>query len=822
MMEVSALMHIEEFVSRREELLNTRPVTGLQFGKAYSALVDRALQDIVSKSGADDIAGLTLVATGGYGRRELAPYSDIDIAFLASDEDDPKAAAAIKQAFQLITEHFLDRIGLKLGYSYRLLEDIPGLDFQTQTALLDARILAGNQDLATVFSYDLRTSLDANFILKHIRSRKSDLSRLYVMEPDVKNGPGGLRDLHAISWAAQALYSCSPTEVWESMEENRITQPEQAKEFRTCADTLFRVRNALHIVASKPLNVLTVERQPEVADLLEYSSSRALMDDYYAYSSIVKTAAKGILSSLGSSRLRIDKAFCIADGKLALPDKPQALSKPGALVRAFRLARDYGVGIGERLEREMRFSTGSEVSDKHNYAELKEILAAPAAYPTLSLMVDMGVLQKLIPAFGKLLHRIPEEKVHEYTVGQHSLMVVKHLDVMRSGNDELYAGLSKMVQDQAELTLAALLHDIGKLNPTNGEHNGAAQAAEIARQIGFGENSVRTVEFLVANHELMSATARRCDVTADVVVAEFARSVGDANMLRMLFLLNVADVMSVGQASWSEMQRRFLEQLYFPAEAKLTLPEPKPDAEEKFAKRLKKELSLSNLPEDVVQEHCDNMPPSYLLNTRPERIAAHIEHVLSAIDGPPVVELKQQPDSRVTELTVCVVDTGPGLLAKIAGALFAMGIAVHDASVHTRHTKDSIAVDTIWIDHMGDRLPFGKRKEVERELVRVLSGECTVLDLLQARGKSEPREPSCKSAQILRHHGSHTGIEIRATDSEGLLYSLSRTIAEQGWNILSARVTTIGRAVVDTFEVSGPKGCLTAGDIKRLRLALGC
>lgn len=833
----------ERLASRLAEARDTlllvgQTVPGLDLMHRHADILDSVLFDVlraaletVDESARQRVSSsLCVVATGGYGRRELAPFSDVDVSFISAIEDDPDVDHVVKEAFHFLMDVVLERAGLKIGYAYRVLDDYEALDFITQTALLDSRPIAGNAEIAELFTRDLRATLNAGFVLNLARSRPgpSDIASagLYAVEPNVKSGPGGLRDIQVAGWIGQTLFDCGPDRIWRELVERRVLTSGHSLELASARDFLSSVRNALHISAGRQLDTLTVERQPEVAHLLGFASEDELMDRYYGCAEKVRWVCNALVEVMVTRRLPLDRLFYLTNGTLALADKPTALHRPGVTVRAFRHAQECGVRFSPPLEEQVRAaveSGGCALEDKQSYTEFRSILDGDNVYAALSHMAALSVLQRLVPEFGALLHRVPAERVHEFTIGEHSLLVLRRLEEMRSEKDTLYSGIWSSVRDPAALYFVALMHDIGKGNAGGHTTAGAEMAEAIAHRLGFAETSVSAIKFLVANHQLMGDTARRCDVTSDLIVTDFVSRVHDVHLLRVLFLLSVADALSVGQVSWGDMQRRFLEELYFAAEAKIMGPKhDENDQAERYRRRLKRELSLANLSEEMVHEHCDVMPPSYLLNTRPDRMAAHIEAVASVRKGKPVVRLDEDLRDRVTELTICAPDKGPGLLSQVAGVLSALDITIHSAAVFTRTSEtDSIAIDTLSIDFLRDRLPYMKRKEVERELLRVLTGKTNVTDLLRARGKNAEVVP-IKSVQLLsRHSDTHSVVEVRADDADGLLYHITRTIAGLGWNILSARITTLGHQAVDTFGVSNPAtGRLPSAAASALKQAL--
>ncbi|MBI2843039.1 MAG: hypothetical protein HYX78_06525 [Armatimonadetes bacterium] len=360
----------ERLVTARQELFSAEPpVAGLELMHRHSDILDEALAGVFSAA-ISSVAGesghrnasfapnLALVATGGYGRRELAPFSDVDVSFISAAEDDPDIDHVIKRAFHLLMDIILDRIGLKIGYAYRVLDDYQTLDIVTRTALLDSRHIAGNPEIVELFTRDLRATLDANFSLSHARSRPNPediaAASLYAVEPNVKTGPGGLRDIHVAGWIGQALFDCGPDQVWSEVVTRGVITRKHSAELAACRDFLSSVRNALHISAGQQLDVLTVERQSEVARLLGLRSEDELMNRYYTCAEKVRWICGALVQCLVSRRLPLDRLFFLSNGTLSLADKPSTLQRPGVIARAFRYAQDCSVAFSTQLEEQVR------------------------------------------------------------------------------------------------------------------------------------------------------------------------------------------------------------------------------------------------------------------------------------------------------------------------------------------------------------------------------------------------------------------------------------------------------------------------------------
>jgi [protein-PII] uridylyltransferase len=459
-------------------------------------------------------------------------------------------------------------------------------------------------------------------------------------------------------------------------------------------------------------------------------------------------------------------------------------------------------------------------------------------------MGALGILQRLIPELGEAYRRVPYDPIHRHTIGHHSLRVVQALERLRegievpSGRGSGYFSPSPRegggeflriwndVENPEALYLAGLLHDIGKLDPTPGhEETGAVVARDIAVRLGMDPAGLEKVAALVRHHLLMSRTSQLRDLTLDATIRDFVAAVPSLDLLNMLFLLTHADMEATGVLS--PVKVRFLEDLYYRAERALSEQSPITTDDERlhrYRRRLSRQLSEHHLSEERVQEHCEGMPVSYLLNTRPEQIAAHIRAVEALQNSGPVAEWGGEPGSPITTLTVCTYDDPqPGLLSRIAGVLYAHEISVHSAQVFTRATErdagPAIAIDTLWVDFHGRQVPPFKKMEVETDLLRVLRGQ-PVTELLAARHKQLP--PAIAPTRVAFDNNlaeGHTVVDVEVPDQPGTLYRVTRTLAALGWVIHSARISTQGDRARDAFYITDPTGAKIEADESALIVA---
>lgn len=803
----------------RARLLSRRRPGGRKLMHAYSDLIDTAIARILQLAVEETagmrsavLGGVALTATGGYGRREMSPFSDIDIAFVVADEDDPQVDLLVKNAYRLLMDSLLNCAGLKVGYSYRQLGDPDDLPLETHTALLDARLVAGSALLFDRFHAGVLNALvPAVFVSEHLRRRKTAGSSPYRVEANVKEGSGGLRDLHAARWIVQAAFGVPREEVWQALRAHGILADREIESVEDAAEFLASVRNALHAASGRGNDILSVDRQDEIAAKLGFrSGAPALMEKYFRHTEHVADILRKIAAACHEETLEIEPGLVVQRGEIHLPDKQLLSRDPKAVIRIFDHAVASKLGIGRETADLIREHAGRRGGRSAGVGRaFLGLLSRPDAAQALDVMSAMGVLKWLIPEFGRLMYVVPGDTAHEMTVGAHSLEVVRQLHSSAAGSDAELRDVSAGIERPELLYLAALLHDIGKAEMT-GHHaeQGAPVAGMIARRLGLRPEAVEQLEFLVRNHLVMAETARLRDLNEKRTVEDFVSVVDSIELLDMLYLLTVADIKSVGQANWSEVQLSFLCELYHRASMALRSSMPAQVDIERHRSRLTRELSLSNIPSAEVEEHCRAMPASYLLNTSADDLAAHIAYVRSSRAGKPVVRLRDDMTRRFTEITVCTLDgPAPGLLARIAGALFAFDVEIHAAQVFTREASDRIAIDLLSVDFDRRTLPELKRLQVQSELEKVLRGEFDVDALLTRFGKKLKGDVRLSKLEIMSHlSDQHTVIEIEADDRPGLLYRLTRAVSFLRWNIHSARVATWGNRARDVFYVTDESG----------------
>lgn len=808
---------------------------GIALSHALSEVMDAAVRAIyeavcdevgISLDGRDpDSPSLVVLASGGFGRRELSPGSDIDITFVPSEEGHPQLDEVVRRMYLILMDAFTIGAELKVGYSYRLIEDCDGLEHPTQTALLDARPVAGSTALAHRFSDALMKYLrPAAFVFHKHQEREEAWEKtggsVYVLEPNLKDGMGGMRDLQAAGWIARARYGIRSDRLWEELRGLRLLSDRDLNEVHQAHEFLLHVRHQLHLHCGRQIDTLTADRQEALAEKMGFSGGEEIpvlrfMRQVYEAGAVIHRTYRRLSETCMLGPLALDRRLIVRRGRIHATDRDLLDEDPSALTRIFNHFQEFGFRPDHELE-DMIYSAIRRGSPAFQPAALSplliDLLNGERAAPALRLLDELGVLEIALPEVSATRTLIPLNIVHRYTVGEHSLRAIEHLEALPGTADTELGELRRvytLVEHPDILRLSLLLHDVGKADPEK-HHSvtGAQQARQAADRLGLDVPSQEILEFLVLHHQLMSETAQLRDLTQDQTIRDFLAVVKEVEWLRLLYLLTYADMKATGPGIWTAVAARFLEDLYHRAEAALLhgLPDTSNDPDLiQYRRRMRRELSLHNLPMEEVEAHCALMPASYLLNTPLEEIVAHVRAVDRLKNGSPLVDFFPGPGGQATVMTIYAYDDPePGLLSKIAAVFYANDVEVHAAQVYTRQGETQIAIDTLWAMYHDSELPAVKRRDMEKDLTAVINGEVTAAELLKKRGKRVPATiiPSIEIRNDLSER--HSVVEVDGADTRGLLLRVTRAMSKVGWDIHSARVSTLDGEARDAFYVTGP------------------
>jgi [protein-PII] uridylyltransferase len=783
---------------------------------------------------------LAIVATGGYGRAQMAPFSDVDLLFLRPYKQTPWGESVIE--FIL---HMLWDLGLKVGHATRSLAECVRLareDSTIRTALLEARYLWGERalfdELRKVFWSDIAAKTGQEFVeaklaerdQRHLRQGESR----YLVEPNVKDGKGGLRDLQTLFWIGKYLYRVDdPADL---IAHNVFTR-EEYKTFMEAEAFLWTVRCQLHWAVGRAEERLSFDVQPEMARRLGFTGDsprravEAFMRAYFRTAKNVGDLTRIFCAALeeqnkkprpslsrllpGFLKPRTEaEDFYVENGRLNARDNAFRRD-PVNLIRIFHTADAKGVDVHpaalRTITRSLELIDDNLREDGEANRLFLEILTSRRdPERTLRLINEAGVLGRFIPAFDHAVGLMQFNMYHHYTVDEHLIRAVGNIAAIDRGElkseHPLSTDIIKRIKSRAVLYVAVLLHDIGKGLPGDHSAVGAAIAESLGPRFGLSPADTDAVIWLVRDHLVMSDTAQKRDIADPKTVRDFVAAVQSPELLRLLLVLTVADIRAVGPGVWNGWKGQLLRELYYEAEAVMTGGDATPARAARIA-AAKANLAarLADLPADqrerALSRHYDN----YWLAFN-EAMLEHNARLMAEADsrGELLALSAESDDFRaVTEIVVYTPDH-PGLFSKLAGAIAVSGGSIVDAKAFT--TTDGFALDLFSVQD-AESGPFGDPARVERlrqTIAKVLSGEIRPRTVLASRARKARTGAFRVQPRVSFDNEASTTasvLEVEGLDRQGLLYDVTHAIFESGLSISSSIVATYGERAVDTFYV---------------------
>lgn len=825
---------------------------GLEIAGGRSYVVDlvvcRACNQAASELGPNEseLESCAVVALGGYGRRELAPFSDVDVLFLHAGRRSKVIRSFVEQVLYTLWDS-----GLTVGHSFRSVADCIAMakqDLHSRNAMCEARLVTGNQHLfrrllreldEAVYKNRRETSAYLELMKREIEARYEKFGRaVCLQEPNVKESAGGLRDMHAVLWTGHARFGCRGLD--DLRADDHISGAEYASA-RRAYDFIARVRNEAHFATGRQTDLLTLDLQVVLAPNLGYESKRGLlaselfMRDYYVRASELHQFCGGfLLRALPGGRerrlghrarsVKSTGSFVIKQGKLVPRLQLSEFQlHPLRLIEVFVVAQAEDVALSDELKLAIRGSLsvvdrtfrGSAKAGKAFVAMLR---CRGRVAATLRAMHETGFLGRFLPEFARITFLVQHDFYHKYTIDEHTLNAVAALDHAATGHDRKLSRFGKVfseIEDAAPLYLGLFLHDIGKGHGGGHVAKGVKIAQRISNRLGLDQRSSEKVMFLVRNHLLMSHVSQRRDLAEENVIEEFAARVGDLEALNMLTLLTYADTSGVGPGTWNEWKDALLWELYHRTRSHLTGRAARWDASRREAMVLKVMSAAAPeiLPSEV-ERHFAMMPERYLRAADPGRLVTHLRMIKRLESGSLSVEWHAGEDKHFTDLTVCARDSS-GLFARIAGALSSQDVNILSADLNTR--EDGVVIDTFRISDMRGHHAVASERwwPLERTLGDAVDGKLDVaasVDKWRAKTAGKPRRRPGRSPArpSVRFHSEaspvSTVIEVRAEDQPGLAYTISSTLAQLGLNISFAKIATEKNQALDVFYVTDETG----------------
>jgi [protein-PII] uridylyltransferase len=785
--------------------------------------------------GQDQIA---VVALGGYGRRELAPFSDVEILFLKADDADDDVHAVVERALALLWDS-----GLTVRHGLRTVTDcvaMAGDDLHSRTAMVEARAVAGSPHLVArlIESLDGLVFARAHTTLAFLEALRHDVEDRYarfgravgILEPNVKEGAGGLRDLHVILWIGQALFGTRG--LARLAECGALTEAEQRALVRAW-DFVCRIRNEAHFATGRKTEVLDVDLQPVLAENLGYRKRRGmraseiLMRDYYERADELHRISLAFrlrhapgprpMLSAALLRRRARGVFEIRDGKLYLRGEA-GLDGARHLLDAFAIAQREGSEPSDELKLEIRarlrlVDRRFRASREAGRALLRLLGHKGRVGPALRGMHETGLLGRLLPEFARVRFLAQHDFYHRHTVDEHTLTAVDALDeVARPGPDRALGRLRQVLDEVAQpcaLYLALLLHDVGKGRGDGHVRRGARIAERVCARLGLEAGLSADVVFLADTHRDMSRISQRRDLSEAALTEEFARRVSTVDRLNMLLLLTYADQRAVGPRVWTEWKASLLWDLYERTRAHLTPPSGRSaDTAESARERALGQLE-AQFPPSEVRRHFALMPDRYLRATEATDIVRHFR-LLQGL-GAATLVVEWLASAHGTDLVVVTRDH-PGLFAQLAGALTSEGLDILSVDAYTR--EDGIALDLFKVREVVDPGPVRaeRREAIEEALRTAASGRTDVAAAVEksrsaARGRRRRHLPATPRVVFdATASADRTVIEVRATDEPGLAFRIASVLSANGLDIAFARIATDKSQALDVFYVTGAEG----------------
>ncbi len=852
--------------------------SGIEVVTALTAIVDALLTRLAKPAFKEfrsdpDRSGISisLVAIGGYGRSELCPLSDIDLMFLYPSKTSPKV---LETAQEFMVQNILYPLwdsGLKVGHSSRTVDDAfeeAKRDIQTKTALLESRLVYGSKSLYEGFasSYILfyRKQDPKGYIQQRLKDQEERRSRygdtVFMQEPDIKNGVGGLRDYHNTFWMARVRLNVTSI---DGLGEQNYLRKEELTRFKAAYDFLLRTRNELHFRSKRPTDLLSLEMQPKVAYRLGYRERNLLarvelfMRDYYQHAEDINRLSKTVerrmsvnsqpdpsknpiasmkrfLIARRKERISRVDGFLIRGQEISYEDKSVFEADPIRLIRVFRHTQQRSVELDidlsslirdslELIDDSVRNSPDANLSFRTILQESGNV------YPTLKSMHEHNVLGRFVPEWDRLTCLVQHEYYHRYTADIHTLHTIRELDNIFSSSEPIYERYRREVHELRLpnlLYLILFLHDIGKGVSIKGHAEiGLEMAEPVLDRMGIAEENRVLIRFVIENHLQMSRFWQRHDIDDPDTARVFADQMGSLEKLRLIFIHTFCDARGTDKGLWNQYKDSLHSTLFHHSLNALQAEGPDTEQYQQhkqtlFARIL--EAGIDGVSNDEISAHFDALPDRYFINTSQKEIVLHIkminqlfQHLADADDREsllPIIDIEEDINRSFTVVNVVTWDRA-GLFHKLAGSLNIAGYSILSARAVSR--SDSMAIDTFFVtENRHHSRTVGDATMIFEECIRdSLINQTDLYPLLHKiikrvsedifQKKGNPLA-STFATEVSAYEDSalhRTILEIQSPDSLGLLYSISKCVFEHGYSIEFARINTERDIAIDTLYI---------------------
>lgn len=813
--------------------------------RSYAYLTDRLVQTawLVATEhlhpllSSTDGERLSVIAVGGYGRGEMAPFSDVDLLFLTPYKITARAESVIESVLYILWD-----LRLKVGHASRTVRDCLRLgreDFTIRTAMMESRRIAGDVGLASELEDRLQADLfkgtEREFVAAKLAERaarhKKQGGQRYLVEPNVKEGKGGLRDLQSMFWMAKYVHH---TKSVRDLVQLGVFSAEEFDKFRSAHQFLWAVRCHLHLDANRAVDQLTFDMQIAIARRMKYNDKNGrravehFMQDYFRHATAVGDLTRIFLTALEAeqtsegplivrlftrSRRRVPEGFKVINDRLGLDDETAFLAEPINLLRLFEVALKTKLLIhpdAMRLVTANLHLIDDALRNRKDAQKLFLDLLLKHGNPERALrrMNELGVLSAFLPEFEPVVAMMQFNMYHHYTVDEHIIQCISHLArIERKELEEELPVASSILEcgvDRKVLYVALLLHDIGKGQAEDHSLLGARIARKVAPRLGLSKSQCELVEWLVRHHLLMSDMAQKRDIADPRTVRDFAKAVQTVRRLDLLCVLTVCDIRGVGPNTWNNWKAALIRALYRQTRRALEDGAEALNRENRGAEAKKslRDALHDWTPADLRTE----IGRHYAAYWQGLHVTAHVvfAKLLKGIGNDEVrIDLHPDEDRDATRACFAMTDH-PGIFARLTGALALVGANVVDARTYT--TKDGFGTAAFWLqDAEGRPYEVAKLPRLRDMIHKTLLGKIVASDAIKSRDKIKKREQGFRvpTSITFDNEGSdiYTIIEVDSRDRPGLLYDLARTMADININVSSAVVATYGEQVVDSFYV---------------------
>lgn len=776
------------------------------------------------------------IALGGYGRKEQCIHSDVDVLLLFRKKIPDETKALVQEIMYPLWD-----ISLDVGYATRTIKDtltLASRNFEVLTSLLDARFICGISSLYSELMERLRSKVVSrqrrplvDWLLKGNRQRHARFGdSTCLLEPNLKEGQGGLRDYHTMLWIARTLYAVNEPRDLEFL--GHLSHDD----FLSLSEALSfieGVRNRLHYLTGRKCDQLYFQHQVKLAEALGFKPKNgqrpvesflgalhgrmeSLKQQHLMFLSKVERA-KRKAGRRKAERRTVSAGIEVFREALEFESSEVILEKPYLLIKIFEQSAIFGLPLSveaNRLVREFLYLVDATFQGSQKVVKLfQRILTTPSRpFNALNEMLNAGILVALIPEMKGIVDRIQYDEYHVYPVDKHSLHTVQILKAFRDTEpgspDAFFGNLFAEIRNPDVLLLAGLLHDVGKAVDEHDHANqGAKIAAGVLERMGFDDEGIRIVTFLVREHLFLIHTATRRDINDEKTVVQCARIFRNVDHLKMLYLLTVADSMATGTSAWSDWKDILLKELFFKVlhileKGELATPTASDVVKKKKEEVLQRDPTLSG---EAFENLFDQMSPRYLLYTESQDILRHVKLYRSLGDKPLALETGANPGTNFRTVTVCARDF-PGLFSKIAGVFTLNNLDILSAQIYTWRNHVALDVfevkaplDRIFEDEVWDRV----RIDLNAALREELALEFALGEKLRAYQSVQRQISRVPDRIVVDNEASDffTIVEVYTHDFPGLLYRITDALYRCKLDIWVAKIGTKGDQVVDVFYV---------------------